>query len=96
MMFWFILFATGTFALYFWYHYRVQQREQQSSSAPHRSGQRYIGQVLTLEEGLREGANRITLGNRRWQLRGVDVPPGGKVRVIGVDGSVLLVDRLPG
>jgi membrane protein implicated in regulation of membrane protease activity len=94
-MIWFLTFALTVFALYFWREYRVQQREMQSASAPHRVGERYIGQVMTLSEGIRDGAGRATIGNRAWSLRGPNVPPGTRVRVTGVDGSVLIVDRLP-
>jgi membrane protein implicated in regulation of membrane protease activity len=37
----------------------------------------------------------VKLGNRRWALRGPNVPAGSRVRVTGVDGAVLIVDRLP-
>ena len=95
-MYWFALFASTVLGLYFWREYRVQQRELQSSTAPHRVGQRYIGQVLTLTGAIREGEGRAKLGGRRWSIRGPDVPAGAKVRVTGVDGTVLIVDRMPG
>jgi membrane protein implicated in regulation of membrane protease activity len=95
-MFWFALFASTVFALYFWREYRIQQRDLQSSTAPHRGGQRHIGQVLTLSRAIQEGAGRAKLGGRRWSLRGPDMPAGAKVRVTGVDGTILIVDRLPG
>ena len=95
-MFWFALFAATVFALYFWREHRIQQRDLQSASAPHRVGERYIGQMLTLASGISEGAGRAKLGGRRWSLRGPDLPAGAKVRVTGVDGSILIVDRLPG
>jgi inner membrane protein len=94
-MFWFALFAATVFALYFWREYRIQQRDLQSSGAPYRAGQRYIGRVLTLTDGIREGEGRTKLGGRRWRLRGPELAKGAKVRVTGVDGSVLIVDRLP-
>jgi membrane protein implicated in regulation of membrane protease activity len=92
---WFLIFASTVFALYFWREYRIHQREQQSASAPQRAGQRYIGQVLTLTESINEGAGKAKLGNRQWSLRGPNVPAGTRVRVTGVDGVVLIVDRLP-
>jgi len=95
-MFWFALFAATVFALYFWREHRIQQRDLQSSTAPHRVGERYIGQVLTLASGIHEGEGRAKLGGRRWNLRGPELPAGAKVRVTGVDGSILIVDRLPG
>ena len=92
---WFLVFAASAFGLWFWREYRVHQREQQSASAPHRAGQRYIGQVLTLTESINDGSGRAKLGNRNWTLRGPNVPAGTRVRVTGVDGTVLIVDRLP-
>jgi membrane protein implicated in regulation of membrane protease activity len=95
-MAWFLLFAGTVFGLYFWREYRVQQQDQQSASSPLRTGERYIGQVIVLTDALREGSGHVRLGERRWQLRGPDVPAGTRVRVTGVDGVVLIVDRLPG
>jgi len=54
-MVWFALFACTVFGIYFWREYRVQQQDLQSASSPHRTGERYIGQVLTLTDGLRDG-----------------------------------------
>jgi membrane protein implicated in regulation of membrane protease activity len=95
-MTWFVVFACSVFALYFWREHRVQQQDLQSASSPQRSGERYIGQVLTLPDGMRNGAGKVKLGNRRWSLRGPTVPAGSRVRVTGVDGTVLIVDRLSG
>jgi inner membrane protein len=94
-MTWFIVFAVTVFGLWFWREWRVLQRDAQSPSSPHRSGERYIGQVVTVPKGIANGAGRVQLGARKWSLRGPDVPAGGKVRVTGVDGQVLIVDRLP-
>ena len=95
-MVWFALFAATVFGLYFWREYRIQRQELRSASAPHRVGERYIGQILTLTEGIQEGSGRAKLGSRRWMLRGPNVPAGTRVRVTGVDGAILIVDRLPG
>ena len=92
---WFLIFAATAFGLWFWREYRVQRQDQQSASAPHRGGQRYIGQVLTLTESINDGSGRAKLGNRLWALRGPNVPAGTRVRVTGVDGVILIVDRLP-
>ena len=95
-MVWFVLFAGTVFGVYFWHEYRVQQQDLQRAGSPLRAGERYIGQVLTLNDGLRDGTGQVKLGERRWKLRGPSVPAGARVRVTGVDGTVLIVDRLPG
>jgi membrane protein implicated in regulation of membrane protease activity len=53
---------------------------------------RHIGQSLVLEQPIQNNAGRIFLGNRQWDVRGPNLPIGARVRVTGVDGSVLLVD----
>jgi inner membrane protein len=93
-MTWFVIFACTVFGLYFWRRYRQHQREKNSPLASHRSGHSHIGQVIVLEHGLENGAGRIRLGNREWAVRGPNLPAGAKARVTGVDGSVLLVDRV--
>lgn len=94
-MTWFVVFAISAFGLWYWREYRIQQRDLESASSPQRTGERYIGQVIELPEGMANGSGRIRLGNRKWTLRGPDVPSGGKVRITGVDGQVLIVDRMP-
>lgn len=93
-MIWFLIFAAVVFALYFWRQYQNQQRELNSPLASHRSGHSHIGQVIVLEQGLQNGAGRIRIGQRDWPVRGPNLPAGARARVTGVDGTVLLVDRV--
>lgn len=95
-MAWFVVFAITVFGLWFWREYRVQQRDLESASSPHRMGERFIGQVVTVPQGILNGTGRVKLGSRQWSLRGPDIPAGGKARITGVDGRVLIVDRMPG
>jgi inner membrane protein len=93
-MIWFLIFAATVFGVYFWVQHRRKQRELDSPLASHRLGHSHIGQVIVLEHGLENGTGRVRLGNREWPVRGPNLPPGAKARVTGVDGSVLLVDRI--
>jgi membrane protein implicated in regulation of membrane protease activity len=93
-MTWFLIFASVVFSLYFWLQYRNRQAELNSPTAAHRLGLRHIGHAFVLEQPLQNGAGRIELGGRQWAIRGPNLPIGSRVRVTGVDGSVLLVDRL--
>lgn len=93
-MAWFVIFAGTVFGLYFWVQHRRRQRELNSPLASHRLGHSHIGQVIVLEQGLENGAGRVRLGNRDWRVRGPNLPAGAKARVTGVDGTVLLVDRV--
>lgn len=93
-MIWFILFAAAVFGTYFWLQHRQHQKELDSPLAAHRSGHSYIGQVLVLEKGLQNGSGSVRIANRDWPVRGPNLPPGAKARVTGVDGTVLLIDRV--
>ena len=93
---WFAVFAITVFGLWFWREYRVQQRHLGSASAPHRAGERFIGQVVTVPHGILNGSGRVKLGAQQWSLRGPDIPAGGKARITGVDGRILIVDRMAG
>lgn len=93
-MIWFLAFAAVVFGLYFWRQYREQQRELNSPLASHRSGHAHIGEIVVLQHGLQGGTGQIRLGNRDWPVRGPNLPPGAKARVTGVDGTVLLIDRV--
>ena len=92
-MTWFIIFAGFVITLYLWLQYRNRQRELRSPTAAHRLGAKHIGQALVLEAPINGGTGNIRLGNRQWVVRGPNLPAGAKVRVTGVDGTVLLIDR---
>jgi membrane protein implicated in regulation of membrane protease activity len=90
-MTWFVIFAATVFAVYFWRQHRARERERNSPLASHRSGHSHIGQIVVLDQN---GTGRIRLGNREWSIRGPNLPAGAKARVTGVDGTILLVDRV--
>lgn len=90
----FIAFATLVFGSYFWIQYRDRRRDLDRPTAEHRLGLKFIGQALVLEWPIKNGNGRVRLGNRDWTVRGPNLPVGARVRVTGVDGSVLLVDRI--
>ncbi len=95
-MIWFVSFASAVFGLYFWTQYRSRQRELNRPTAEHRLGSRHIGHALTLQAPIQNGTGRVRLGNRDWDVRGPNLPVGARVRVTGVDGAILLVDRSSG
>jgi membrane protein implicated in regulation of membrane protease activity len=92
-MIWFVCFASAVFGLYFWNQYRSRRRELARPTAEHRLGLRYIGEALILQSPINDGTGRVRLGNRDWDVRGPNLPVGTRVRVTGVDGSILLVAR---
>jgi len=92
-MTWFLTFAAAVIGIYLWLQYLSRQRELRSPTAAHRQGAKHIGQALVLEAPINNGSGSIRLGNRQWEVRGPNLPAGSRVRVTGVDGTVLLIDR---
>lgn len=57
-----------------------------------RRGEQYVGRVFTLEVPIVNGNGKIRVDDTTWKIRGADRGAGERVRVTGVDGTVLLVD----
>jgi membrane protein implicated in regulation of membrane protease activity len=92
-MLWFLIFAAVVVGTYLWVQHINRQKELRSPTAAHRLGVRHIGQSIVLEAPINNGSGSIKLGNRQWEVRGPNLPAGARVRVTGVDGTVLLIDR---
>jgi len=57
-----------------------------------RRGHQYIGRVFTLEAPIVNGVGKIRVDDSTWKVSGPDVRAAARVRVIGVEGTVLLVE----
>jgi membrane protein implicated in regulation of membrane protease activity len=57
-------------------------------------GQQYIGQVYTLSEAIVQGRGKAQVGDGTWIVAGPDAPAGARVRVLGVEGTVLQVEAI--
>jgi len=57
-----------------------------------RRGEQYIGRVFTLDEPVVNGQGKIRVDDTIWKIRSEDSPAGTRVRINGVDGTVLVAD----
>jgi inner membrane protein len=53
----------------------------------------YVGRVVTVEEPIAGGRGKVRVGDTVWSAQGSDAPRGTRVRVIGTNGCVLLVEH---
>ena len=58
-----------------------------------RRGEQYIDRVFTLEEPVVNRHGKIRVDDSTWKGEGDDCPASTNVRVVGVDGVVLKVER---
>ena len=54
--------------------------------------EQYVGKTFTLDTALENGRGRLHVGDGSWLAKGPDLAAGTKVKVTGVDGSVLEVE----
>lgn len=57
-----------------------------------RRGEQYVGRVFNLEEAIINGVGKVKVDDSIWKVTGTDMELGGRVKVTGVDGTVLLVE----
>lgn len=57
-----------------------------------RRAERLVGRIYDLEEAISNGSGKIKVGDTVWLVRGEDLPLGNAVKVVGAEGTSLLVE----
>lgn len=75
---------------------RWNKGRQASSDRPllNRRADTFIGHEAVLEQPIAGGFGRLPLGDTIWRISGPDLPAGSRVRVVGSEGAVLLVEAI--
>ena len=58
-----------------------------------RRGRQYIDRVFTLDEAIVNGVGRLKVGDGAWKVSGEDTPAGTRVKVVGIEGTTLQVEK---
>ncbi len=58
-----------------------------------RRADRYIGRTFALENAIEHGRGKVRVADTLWKVMGEDMAAGVSVRVTGVDGVTLKVER---
>ncbi|MCC7050074.1 MAG: NfeD family protein [Alphaproteobacteria bacterium] len=58
-----------------------------------RRGEQYVGRRLTLDEPIVNGRGQVKVDDSTWRVEGADLPAGTHVKVTGVKGTILVVER---
>jgi hypothetical protein len=56
-------------------------------------GRQYIGQVFSLHEPIVNGRGTVKVADSVWRAAGPDLPAGERVKVTGISGTVLTVEK---
>jgi membrane protein implicated in regulation of membrane protease activity len=55
---------------------------------------RLIGEIVTVDQAIDSGGGRVRLADGSWPARGPDAPTGARMRVVAVEGGVLVVEAV--
>ncbi len=58
-----------------------------------RRGEQYVGRAFTLEHAIVNGIGKIRVDDSTWKIEGQDCEAGSKIKVTGVEGTVLRVEK---
>ena len=74
--------------------YARLQRPVSDEPMLNRRAQQYVGTTHTLATPILDGQGRMKVGDSTWKVVGEDMDAGTKVRVVGVEGIALKVERV--
>ncbi|MEL0027830.1 MAG: NfeD family protein [Perlucidibaca sp.] len=86
------LFAVLALALCACWYRRRPAMLRRAENALNRGAGRWIGRTITLSEGLSGGEGRVSVDDSFWRVRGPDCAAGATVRIVAVEGNVLVVE----
>jgi membrane protein implicated in regulation of membrane protease activity len=78
-------------ALYWWRRQRTAARPSDQPNLNLR-GQELVGKTFVVHEAIVDGRGKIKVADGVWIARGPDAAIGSRVRVVGQQGAVLLVE----
>lgn len=89
----FILFSVASVgSIIAWRSYRAGHPTTTDEPTLNRRGAQYVGRVFTLDAPIVNGVGKIRVDDSTWKIEGVDCDSGTKVKVVGIDNTVLKVE----
>ena len=91
-----LLFAVLSVVSIIGWRFVMRNRPAPESDQPmlNRRGASYVGRSFTLKEPIKDGSGLLHIDDSRWKVESdEDLPVGTKVTVVGIEGTVLQVER---
>lgn len=89
----FILFSLAAVgSIIGWRAYRQKHPATAGDPTLNRRGAQYIGRVFTLDAPIVNGVGKIRVDDSTWKIEGADCGAGTKVKVVGIENTVLKVE----
>jgi len=88
-----VLFSVASVvAIFMWRKYCESRPAVTDQPNLNRRGQQYIGRVFTLTSPIKNGEGKVTVDDSTWRVKGPDLPAGSTIRVVGIEGVIILVE----
>jgi inner membrane protein len=88
----FIGFAVlGIVAMVWYLKYREKNPEKDEQPNLNQRGVQLIGSEVVLVDAIEQGSGKARIGDSFWKVSGPDLPVGARVRITGVNGTILTV-----
>lgn len=58
-----------------------------------RRAEQHVGKVHVLSDSIRDGRGKVVIDDTTWTVTGDDLPKGTRVRITGVEGSEIRVEK---
>jgi inner membrane protein len=84
----------GVAAIFAWRRFRPENNTLSDQPHLNQRGLQYVGQDFPLIEALQSGSGKISVGDSVWLVHGANAPVGARVRVVGVNGTILNVEPI--
>lgn len=90
----FIFSTISVVSIIVWRQYFRRHPTQTDQPALNRRGEQYIGRTFTLGDPIVNGHGKIRVDDTTWKIEGEDCDSGSRIKVVGVDGVMLKVERI--
>lgn len=77
-----------------WKVYQRKHPTETDRPTLNRRGEQYVGRTFTLDVPIVNGLGKIRVDDSTWKIEGADCPVGTQVKVTGVEGTVLMVEKI--
>jgi len=91
LLLWAVLSGGAIFAWRAWFKRHPQPTDEPTLN---RRGSAYVGRQLVLSQAIENGVGKVKVDDTTWKVVGEDAPQGSQVKVTGVEGVALVVQRV--
>jgi len=83
----------GIISAVLWWLYLKRHPIKTDRPLLNKRSEQYVGRVFTLDAPIVNGLGKIHVDDSMWRVRCQDMPAGTRVRIIGVDGVILIGEK---